>query len=346
MRTLLHAFGVGLLSVAAALPATAADHREAPRISETPTADLNDIYAFTVPGDRLVLVLTVNPLSDRDFAGSYAFSRRVLYRFAIDNTGGPAFERRIDITFSPPTAPGVQTFRARFPGGTVIDGDVTPPSTPDDPVIVEDAASGISIFAGPRDDPFFFDAVGFNRFRASGDPEAFRGIDSFADFNISAIVIELPFNLVSDGQDQIGISGFTLRRDARFFTAADRRLDRTGVPAVSTAFIPFTQRDAFNRALPKDDEDFAGVILDTLQNEFGTPQANIDVLASVAIPDLLVIDRTQPNGFPNGRLLEDDVIDTLLGLIFPDGPTSDGVDENDRTFLNDFPYLAPPFQAE
>jgi hypothetical protein len=41
------------------------------------------------------------------------------------------------------------------------------------------------------------------------------------------------------------------------------------------------------------------------------------VLASVAIPDLLVIDRTQPDGFPNGRQLEDDVIDALLGLIFP-----------------------------
>ena len=53
------------------------------------------------------------------------------------------------------------------------------------------------------------------------------------------------------------------------------------------------------------------------------------------------------DGFPNGRQLEDDVIDTLLGLIFEGtaGPLTDGVDENDEAFLDEFPYLAPPHQA-
>jgi hypothetical protein len=347
MRALFGSCATGLLSVLVVATALAADHRDAPRISETPPADINDVYIFTAPGDssRLVLVMTVNPLSDRDFAGSYAFSPRVLYRFAIDNTGGPAFERRIDITFSPPSAPGVQTFRARFPGGTVIDGDVTPPSTPNDPVIVEDVASGISIFAGPRDDPFFFDLVGLNRLRA-GLTNPFRGIDSFAGFNLSAIVIELPADLLSDGGDEVAVSGFTLRKNAQTFTVVDRRLDRMGVPVVNTVFIPFGLKDEFNRSLPRNDENrFADEVQASL-DAFGTPDDNAEFLAAAVIPDLLRLDLTQPDGFPNGRQLEDDVIDILLALIFPGGPTTDGVDANDRAFLESFPYLAPPFQPE
>lgn len=343
---------VGLALLAVGLPTLAADHREAPAISERPVADLNDIYAFRDGADTLILALTVNPISDRDFAGSYAFSPRVVYRFGIDNAGDNdgVFERNIDITFTEPTAPGVQRFRARFPDGTVVRGRVTPPSTPNDPVIVDGPpGSGISVFAGPRDDPFFFDGVGFNRFRATGDPGQFRGIDSFADFNVSAIVIALPVDLVSDGSDQLGISGFTFTRRPGTFQPRGRALDRTGNPAVSTALIPFDQRDAFNRALPQNDAaNFADEIVASLTG-FGTSDNNIATLASVAVPDTLKLDLTQADGFPNGRLLDDDVIDTLFFFIFnvADGgaPAGDGVDENDVAFLNEFPFLAAPFQA-
>jgi len=64
-------------------------------------------------------------------------------------------------------------------------------------------------------------------------------------------------------------------------------------------------------------------------------------------------------GFPNGRRLEDDIIDidlrafaegygpflhALLGLPdkTPNDQLGDGVDSNDKTFLDHFPYVAPP----
>jgi hypothetical protein len=64
-------------------------------------------------------------------------------------------------------------------------------------------------------------------------------------------------------------------------------------------------------------------------------------------------------GFPNGRRLEDDVVDielrafaegygpilhSLLGLPdkTPNDQLGDGVDSNDKTFLDHFPYVAPP----
>jgi len=52
-------------------------------------------------------------------------------------------------------------------------------------------------------------------------------------------------------------------------------------------------------------------------------------------------------GFPNGRRLTDDVVDIeerVVGgaLIGNDLPLGDGVDQNDKPFLDSFPYLASP----
>jgi len=67
-------------------------------------------------------------------------------------------------------------------------------------------------------------------------------------------------------------------------------------------------------------------------------------------------------GFPNGRRLEDDIVDIelrafaegygaalngALGLPnkFPNNTLGDGVDANDKPFLTQFPYVASPFQG-
>jgi Domain of unknown function (DUF4331) len=52
-------------------------------------------------------------------------------------------------------------------------------------------------------------------------------------------------------------------------------------------------------------------------------------------------------GYPNGRRLEDDVVDIDLQvvagfLVGNEVPLGDGVDRNDKEFLDQFPYLAPP----
>jgi hypothetical protein len=57
-------------------------------------------------------------------------------------------------------------------------------------------------------------------------------------------------------------------------------------------------------------------------------------------------------GFPNGRRLADDAVDIALrvvgGYLVPEDqggkklPLGDGVDRNDRAFLDGFPYVAPP----
>ena len=60
-------------------------------------------------------------------------------------------------------------------------------------------------------------------------------------------------------------------------------------------------------------------------------------------PDAVIFDTSLPAGFPNGRLLTDDVVN----MVAPFGQNILGNDhpcpsENDVPFLPDFPYLAPP----
>ena len=63
------------------------------------------------------------------------------------------------------------------------------------------------------------------------------------------------------------------------------------------------------------------------------------------VPDVLIYDTSRPAGFPNGRLLTDDII-TMLGndgdpVVFSN-PVAEAPTANDKSFLASFPYLAEP----
>jgi hypothetical protein len=59
--------------------------------------------------------------------------------------------------------------------------------------------NGVRLFAGVRDDPFFFDLGRFSAILA-GQAASFNdpGTDAFAGLNTYAIVIELPIEMVGD----------------------------------------------------------------------------------------------------------------------------------------------------
>lgn len=331
----------------------AADHREAPGVNLQPAADLGDLYVFKSPVNsrNVVLIMTVNPNSDPDFAASYAFDPDVLYRFAIDSTGDGILENKIDLFFGPVTG-GVQEMILRLNNNEVARGQTTPGSSLGfvEPTILR--SGPFTAFAGPVDDPFFFDGVGFQRFVAGLG--GFRGEDSFAGFNVSAIAIELPFDLINGGKEQVAVEAFTFtsrppeeaNRGGRNVVIAGRQLEqfeRTGNPAIATALVPSTRRDEFNQTRPADDGARFGADIVASLEAFGTPPATIALLASIAVPDTMKFDFGAPSGFPNGRLPTDDVIDTILSLVL-DTAVSDGVDANDKPFEASFPYMAFPHQ--
>ena len=349
----------------------AADHREAPLIREDLVADINDVYAFLSPTDpdRLVLAMTVNPFSVPSENVTYNFSPNVRYVFNIDSDGDAVADAKVMTSFQ--NQPGGQTFSVELLDGNVVTGDVTAPTEepdPNPPVIVEEG--DVQAFAGQRDDPFFFDVVGFARFLAGTG--GFDGTDGFAGVNVSAIVVELAIDLALLNEDDEGdegdegddmgqdsavalqIWGSTERRKVTIRRGSTGKLqkevgpfeqiERMGNPAINTALIPAGQQDLFNIGQPQDDAtDFAGAIVTSLM-ALGTDATNIDILASVAVPDTLKLDPAMPIGYPNGRAPADDVIDVLLFFIFNQTPVSDMVDANDRPFLDQFPYLAAPHQ--
>lgn len=339
-----------------AQPTQASDHREASMIREDATADIADLYAFVNPNNanKLVLVMTVNPFSVSSENVTYQFSPDVRYIFKVDIDGDARSDRYVIARFGQPD--GADQQMLVWASGVGFTGGSTTPPT-EEPVandpIVNYGYFNMRTFAGQRDDPFFFDVVGFNRFLAGTG--GFDGTDGFAGTNVSAIVVEVPMDrFLGAGVDTFSVWATTERREVtvrlsnlnvpEFSYGPWQQVDRVGNPAVNTALIPANLKNLYNIALPKNDATrFAPHIVASLQS-LGTNQTNIDILASVAVPDTLKVDLNMPIEYPNGRALEDDVIDTLFFYIFNQTPTPDGVNANDKMFSNTFPYLAPPFQ--
>ena len=361
-----------VILMAAGMPALAADHRDAPVVDDDPAADINDVYMFRDPADKtkLVLVLSTYPLENPRFATSYQYDPDVIFQIGFDVDGNGTFDRYVTAQFSPLSngAGSLQTVTVTLPGGKTATGNVTQPTiqSPEPaPTIISE--SGIKVFAGPRDDPFFFDLIGFNRVvakinatsvnggKGQADPTLFTHKDSFAGFNVQTLVIEAPVIDFVGYRTKFGISAFSyrkvgpkIRNDARTITFDNVKyesVDRMGNPAVNTAFISPALKDGFNTAAPKNDAaNYQSVVLASLK-KYGTNKANTNILASIVFPDTLKFDVSKPDGFPNGRRLQDDVIDTELQLAFNQklgGSFGDGVDANDRAFLKRFPFVAPP----
>jgi Domain of unknown function (DUF4331) len=87
----------------------------------------------------------------------------------------------------------------------------------------------------------------------------------------------------------------------------------------------------------------AGTPVDTLKLNLGTPPSSS--------PNRLGVLAGDTAGFPNGRRLTDDVVDIELrvveGILLDppakrDLPLGDGVDQNDKSFSDSFPYVAAP----
>jgi Domain of unknown function (DUF4331) len=162
------------------------------------------------------------------------------------------------------------------------------------------------------------------------------------------------------------------------------QVSRLGNPLVNEVVIPLGRKDEFNRTQPSEDAERFGEfvlnpelarLLNALFPGLNVPETNrTDIVAALlqgieglnrqtGMPvDTIKINLGTPPtdtpnrfgvlandlaGFPNGRRLEDDVVDIELRVVggFLLGnqlPLGDGVDRNDKEFLAEFPYLAEP----
>lgn len=313
-----------------------ADHLDPPAVAGLRKRDITDIYAFHPPGwgdtgsqdlEKLVLVLNVNPLSPAGVPQS--FSKEAEYRLLVDTDGDAKKEVKFEFEFKKPKR-GVQRFEFEAEGG---DLDLEGKGTTD--TIIE-PGGGSKVFAGLRDDPFFFD-LGVLLGTSTG------GTDTFADTNVSSIVVEVPTSALTENGSTLGVWGVV---------KGSGQIDRMGRPAVSTVLIPSERKDRFNRRKPKKDvKEFRADVIGTLVTAFGRSETVAGAIADILLPDILTLDASLPTDFEffnagpvvlNGRNLDDDVIDAALRLVTGSDGATDGVGANDVAFLGAFPYLAPP----
>ncbi len=181
----------------------AADHIDTPAVTNQPT-DITDVYVFRAADpNNLVFVANSQGLLSPTASASAKFDENTIFEFNIDNNNDKIEDLVIQCKYEPsinkmqiygPVAPSATGTKSKLEGGVTADVAITPYASAS---ITGTGANGIKVFAGPRDDPFFFD---LNRYKAilAGTAPGFNnpGNDTFAGTNVLSIVVEVPKSLL------------------------------------------------------------------------------------------------------------------------------------------------------
>ncbi len=187
----------------------AADHIDAPAVtgagSTSPGNDITDVYAFQSPADntKMVFVLNSQGLLSPTASATATFPANVLYEINIDNTGDNVEDLVLQclvqngkIRMYGPVAPATTGLNSTIQtSGPSTEVAVTAYGAGS--ANIGSNSNGTKVFAGPRDDPFFFDLSRFKEILA-GTQTGFRspGVDAFAGTNVMSIVVEVPKTLL------------------------------------------------------------------------------------------------------------------------------------------------------
>ena len=181
----------------------AADHIDAPAVAGG-TSDITDFYAFQGEDtDNIAFVANVQGLLG---AGAEtqdaAFDENVLIEFNIDTNGDNIEDLVIQAiprggkmyVFGPyaPSTTGLNSTINDAASRTVV--DITAYG---ETAVTATSSTGVTAFAGPRDDPFFMDFARFGEI-TGGTASSFNnpGTDTFAGSNVMSIVVEVPKSMI------------------------------------------------------------------------------------------------------------------------------------------------------
>ncbi len=193
----------------------AADHADAPDTSQG-NLDINDLYVFA-SGNNMVFAMTVSPLlAPGSATTNAAFNPNGLYQFKMDTDMDGREDGVVQITFDGSgTGQTVQISGPAAPGVTGAVGNVLLGGTPRTGAFNTTFSSGgMTMFAGPREDPFFIHLFGDSSLTSVlnaefdvGSPKTLGfsnpGVDDLAGLNVLAIVVEIP---KADLASALGIS--------------------------------------------------------------------------------------------------------------------------------------------
>jgi len=179
------------LAAAAALPllsdtVSAADHLDAPKTMMNQAADITDVYAWHTDDAKVVAVVNFSGLIESGVEPK--FDSKVVYGIHIDNDADGVADHDVWFRFGQNGAGDWGIQAVGIPGGTpTVSGPLNTSI---------DAGLGLRLWAGLRDDPFFFDLDGFKATLSSSTLSFNKDNDTFAGTNVTSIVVEMSTDAV------------------------------------------------------------------------------------------------------------------------------------------------------
>jgi len=241
--------------------------------------------------------------------------------------------------------------------------------------------SGRKSFAGQAEDPFFLDLRVFDLIYG-GDCASEAGNDTLAGFNVNSVALQVQRrDLIKNGRAVVGIWSTTDRKNSN---GKYKQVSRLGQPLVNEVVIPYKVKDTFNSLKPRQDAAALPFIRQselaaTINAVCGTdlPVNERADLVKLFLKGVTGVNNPRgkerpaeylrlntewqngqtfnrlgviggdANGYPNGRRLQDDVVDISLQVVGGElmgkpNDLSDGVNQNDTEFGSNFPFLALP----
>jgi len=312
----------------------ASDHQDSPLTVARPGADITDVFVFPANDPKkVVLAMDVWPLIPPGLGAQTYFDPAVLYQLKVA-TGSDTSE---DLVFQ---------FKADSPGPNqhiTLYGPTSPPMAGTRTSIATSAragsmaynarttlANGVVAFAGPREDPFYFDLSQFFRiepdrnFANQPNPPAasarcFRhdSKDFLAGYNVLSLVVEVPRTMLSNPVGRINVWATTSIKDSnpdlapqspvaslasmvrtintRFGETTDDsgswvQIERLGRPAIKEAFESFANHDITNRSALTDDAVLAKSIREYMLHTAGRSAAVSAAAVKLLMPDYIEAD--------------------------------------------------------
>jgi hypothetical protein len=364
------------------LSTIASDHIDSPTVTQDRGADIGDAWSFLDPNDnsKVVIVMTTqNFMTPGEAPNKAIFDHNIRYRVEVENTGDAAPDRFIDVHFTRGVGRGEpQTATISLPNGRSFKAQTTVATLEDTPpqqVVATDSVSGVSFFAGQTEDPFFLDNAALGRYAGSaaanpGKPDKnqlLRGRDTYAGYNVLAISLRVPVDLLkSNNTDILGINTLTQRQRNQIVLENGEvkgvgpwiTVDRDGGPAANNLLIPASRKNEYNAATTVDDANgkFQADIIASLRT-LGTNDTFINRYLDLFVRrgDYMRLNLSIPNSgpqggnnpeaaFPNGRRLADDTMDTLITLTNNGQTLGDSVNSNELRLQDSFPFVGAPYQ--
>lgn len=187
----------------------AADHIDSPSVTGK-TTDITDLYAFQGQNTNdMVLVANTQGLLTPATTGGASFDNNTMIEFNIDNNGDNVEDLVVQCVFNNgtmyvygPVKPMATGTKSVVQGDPVISVGITPYGQN----AVVASQNNFMAFAGPRDDPFFFDLDQYKKILAGSAPGFNNpGTDAFKGTNVLSVVLEFPKSLLGATNGKVNV---------------------------------------------------------------------------------------------------------------------------------------------